>query len=134
MEGEKKVMKIGEDQVFVMDSIAYLDKEIGNQDIVVCASHGGVSAGAFVLKSSFPRAVIFNDAGLGKENAGIAALDMMEKKNVAAATVSHNTARIGDGLDTWENGVISHVNKTASSNRGRIGMTVKEFCEALFSE
>jgi len=131
MLGEKKLIKIGENRVFVMDSISYIDKEICNQDIVVCGSHGGVSAGKDALKYSAPKAVIFNDAGMGKENAGIVALDMMEERSVAAATVSHNTARIGDGLDTWENGVVSHVNKTAFSNGGRAGMTVKDFCAEL---
>lgn len=48
-----------------------------------------------------------------KENAGIAAFDMLQVKEVAAGTVAHTTAKIGDSRDTWDNGVISYVNSAA---------------------
>ena len=57
--------------------------------------------------------VVFNDAGGGKDDAGIAALAMLQKHGVAAATVAHTSGRIGDSLDMWENGVLSHVNAVA---------------------
>jgi hypothetical protein len=78
----------------------------------VCASHGGTSSGEFALEVPL-KAVIFNDAGVGKDDAGIAALEMLQKRGVAAATVAHTTGRIGDSLDMWENGVLSHVNAAA---------------------
>ena len=59
---------------------------------------------------------------MGKENAGIAALAMLENGQVAAGTTSHTTARIGDSADMWENGVISHLNAQARA----LGLTVGE--------
>jgi hypothetical protein len=97
--------------VIIMDSITNVapgDKGA----IVVSASHGGSSSGEFALEVPL-RAVFFNDAGVGKDNAGIAALAMLQAKNVAAGTVAHTSARIGDAEDMWEAGVISHVNEAA---------------------
>ena len=98
-------------RVIVMDSITMLTPDEDGA-IVVCASHGGRSSAECALAAP-PRIVFFNDAGVGKDNAGIAALDMLEERGAAAGTVAHTSARIGDARDTWESGVISHVNSTA---------------------
>ena len=98
-------------RVIVMDSITKLTPDDAGA-FVVSASHGGVSSGEFAL--AFPLgAVFFNDAGVGKDNAGIVALEMLQRKGVAAGTVSCTSARIGDSADMWSNGVISHVNAAA---------------------
>jgi hypothetical protein len=81
---------------------------------VVSASHGGVSSGEFALEVPLQGA-FFNDAGVGKDEAGIAALAMLQARGVAAATVSHQSARIGDCQDTWEHGVVSHANASAQA-------------------
>ena len=98
-------------RVVIMDSITKVTPEDAGA-IVVCASHGGSSSGEFALAVPLA-AVFFNDAGVGKENAGIAALDMLQAKDIAAGTVAHTTAKIGDARDTWDNGVISYVNSAA---------------------
>lgn len=98
-------------RVIVMDSITKLTPEDAGA-IVVSASHGGASSGEFALEVPL-KVVFFNDAGVGKDNAGIVALDMLEARSVAAGTVAHTSARIGDSRDMWEAGVISHVNPTA---------------------
>jgi hypothetical protein len=59
------------------------------------------------------KAVFFNDAGVGKDDAGIKALDLLEKKGVAAGVVAHTSARIGDAQDMWDNGIISYLNESA---------------------
>ena len=79
---------------------------------VVSGSHGGVSSGEFALEVPLQGA-FFNDAGVGKDGAGIAALAMLQARGVAGATVSHLSARIGDCQDTWEHGVVSHANARA---------------------
>jgi len=117
-------------RVLAMDSIAYMDGNTA-EDIIVCASHGGASAGHFVLERARPRAVVFNDAGIGKDQAGISALTMLEEVGIAAATVSHNSARIGDGGDTWESGIISHVNPAAAKLGLKVKMSVKEACDIM---
>ena len=99
-------------RIIVMDSITQLTPDDAGA-IVVTASHGGISSGEFALAVPLT-AVFFNDAGVGKDNAGIAALEMLQKNGIAAGTVSHSSARIGDSADMWSNGVISHVNPEAS--------------------
>lgn len=97
--------------IVIMDSITKVTPEdVGA--VVVSASHGGASSGEFALEVPL-KAVFFNDAGVGKDDAGIAALSMLQAKNVAGGTVSHTSARIGDAQDMWECGVISHVNDAA---------------------
>ena len=98
-------------RVIIMDSITKVTPE-DKGAIVVCASHGGASSGEFALEVPL-KAVIFNDAGVGKDDAGILALEMLQARGVAGAAVAHTSARIGDSRDMWENGVISHVNAAA---------------------
>ena len=98
-------------RVLIMGSIT----QVGAEDAgtwVVTASHGGVSSGEFALEVPLQGA-FFNDAGVGKDGAGIAALDMLQACGVAGATVSHLSARIGDCQDTWDQGVVSHANARA---------------------
>jgi hypothetical protein len=102
---KKEVAKGRAGRVIVMDSITKVAPEDAGS-VVVCASHGGTSSGEFALEVPL-KAVIFNDAGVGKDNAGIAALDMLQARGISAATVAHTTGRIGDSLDLWENGVLS---------------------------
>jgi hypothetical protein len=100
-------------RVLLMDSITKVAP--GDEDtMVVSASHGGASSGEFALEIPL-RVVFFNDAGVGKDNAGIAALDMLQSKGVAGGAVSHVSARIGDSQDMWDHGVVSHVNALARS-------------------
>ena len=98
-------------RVILMDSITKVSKEDEGQ-VVVSASHGGSSSGEFALEVPL-KAVFFNDAGVGKEDAGIAALQMLQTRSVAGGTVSHLSARIGDSQDMWDHGVISHLNDAA---------------------
>ena len=78
-------------------------------------------AGEFALEVPL-KAAFFNDAGGGKDGAGIAALAMLQARGVAGGTVAHTSARIGDSLDTWECGVISNLNESAR----RLGLAVGE--------
>jgi uncharacterized protein YunC (DUF1805 family) len=98
-------------KVVLMDSITKVSAE-DEGALVVCASHGGTSSGEFALDVPL-KLVVFNDAGGGKDDAGIAALQMLQGRGVAAATVAHTSGRIGDSMDMWENGVLSHVNAAA---------------------
>jgi hypothetical protein len=100
-------------RVLIMGSITQVDAQ-DEGAWVVSASHGGVSSGEFALEVPLQGA-FFNDAGVGKDEAGIAALAMLQARGVAAATVSHQSARIGDCQDTWEHGVVSHANASAQA-------------------
>lgn len=128
---KKEVVKGTGGRVVLMDSITKVTKDdVGA--IVVCASHGGTSSGEFALEVPL-KAVIFNDAGIGKDNAGIAALDMLQARGVAGATVAHTSGRIGDSLDMWENGVLSHVNAVGRSAGLEPGAKVRSTLTELVS-
>jgi len=128
---KQEIVKGSTGRVVLMDSITKVTPE-DEGAIVVCASHGGTSSGEFALEVPL-KAVIFNDAGVGKDNAGIAALDMLARRGVASATVAHTTGRIGDSLDMWENGVISHVNAVAAAAGLAAGAPVSKALSALVS-
>jgi hypothetical protein len=103
--------------LFLLDSIAHIRPDMA-QAVVVSGSHGGVSAAQFVLALApdLPLAVFFNDAGIGKDAAGTAALDLLEDKGVICACYSHTSARIGDAQDGLDHGQISCVNRHAEQS------------------
>lgn len=81
--------------------------------VVVCGSHSGIYSYYLAARAQI-RAVILNDAGVGKDEACIAGLAYFDDIGMAAATVGNWTAHIGDACDMWARGVISHVNKAAA--------------------
>ncbi|MCD6679513.1 MAG: hypothetical protein LT102_02490 [Burkholderiaceae bacterium] len=100
--------------------------------VIVSGSHGGVSSTGFVLRApAKPHAVFFNDAGVGKERAGIVALELLGSIGVACAVYAHDSARIGDAVDGYENGVVSHANDEARAAGVREGQRVRDAVRAL---
>jgi hypothetical protein len=95
-------------RVVMVDTIAHVQPDDAGH-VVVCGSHGGVSSGEYAARVPVA-AVFFNDAGGGKENAGCASFAYLDARGIAAGTVAHDTAMIGDALETFETGVISAVN------------------------
>src|SRR4249920_248347 len=93
--------------------------------VIVTGSHGGRYAAYLTLKAH-PRAVIHNDAGVGKDEAGIAVIAMAEVLGVAAATASHASCRIGDASDMMARGVVSHANAAARALGVVPGMAGRE--------
>jgi hypothetical protein len=89
---------------------------------VLAASHGGLHVANAALRLGLS-GLIVNDAGVGRERAGVAALDALETHGVAAATVSAHSARIGDGADCLSRGVISFANEPARRIGIARGMT-----------
>jgi uncharacterized protein YunC (DUF1805 family) len=110
--------------ITVTDSITFLN-ESNAGDVVVCGSHGGVSAGHYAQKHQL-KAVFFNDAGIGKNNAGIKSLDTLSDAGIIACTVDCMSAEIFNGQDVLENGIISVCNQLAKSGNIKVKMTVKE--------
>lgn len=110
--------------ITVADSITFLN-ESNAGDIVVCGSHGGVSAGEYAQKRHL-KAVFFNDAGIGKNNAGTKSLDSLSDAGILACTVDCMSAEIFNGQDILDNGIISVCNQLAKSRNIKEKMTVKE--------
>jgi hypothetical protein len=100
--------------------------------LILTGSHGGHYA-AYLTLSAHPRAVIHNDAGVGKDAAGIAVIAMAEALNVAAATASHTSCRIGDAQDMAQRGVISFANAQALALGVRRGVSCRDAIERLLA-
>ncbi|MGQ8337027.1 hypothetical protein ACUNWD_10795 [Sunxiuqinia sp. A32] len=111
-------------RVTVTDSITFLN-ETNAGDIVVCGSHGGVSAGEYAQKRRV-KAVFFNDAGIGKNNAGIKSLESLSDAGILACTVDCMSAEIFNGQDVLGNGIISVCNQLAKTRNIKEKMMVKE--------
>lgn len=92
--------------------------------VFVTGSHGGTTAARFALAAG-AKAALFNDAGVGKDNAGIAGIVLAERCGVPAATVDYRSARIGRGTDTYRRGLISFANEVAVAAGVRAGMSAE---------
>ena len=110
--------------IVIADSITRVGPEAVGA-VVVNASHGGVYA-AYLAVKLHAAAAIFNDAAVGRDRAGIGGLDYLEDFGIAAATVGHDTAQIGDGADMMARGVITHANRPAAS----LGVSPGQSCSA----
>ena len=100
--------------------------------VVVSGSYGG-RYNAFNAAKWGVRGVIMNDAGIGKDNAGIRGLDYLDQINLAAATADAQTCHIGDGDHMLEHGIISQVNRAATALGCSPGQSVRECAELMRS-
>jgi hypothetical protein len=123
------VATLGGVPVTLLDSVS--EVEPGDADtVIVTGSHGGQSAGGIAAGISL-RAAFFNDAGVGKDEAGLVGLGMLDAQGTVGGTVGHQTARIGDARDTWESGVLTHVNQTAREAGITPGVALRDAVAAL---
>ena len=125
---KRVVAERGARKAILMDSISYVAAADAGH-IVVSASHGGASSAEYAGRQELA-AVFFNDAGVGKDGAGIAALAALQ---IPAGTVSHLSARIGDAEDMWRHGVLSHVNAAAAQRDLKVGQTLRDAVARLLS-
>jgi hypothetical protein len=110
-------------KIVVLDTVsAILDEDRGQ--VVVTGSHGGTSAGEYALRADVA-VVVCNDAGFGKNHAGVAGLKALAGSSIPALAVAGATARIGDGSDMWNHGVVSYVNDAADHLGFTIGLPLR---------
>lgn len=117
----------GSRTLVLIDSASLADSAADAGAVVVTGSHGGLVGGnvTYGLKAK-AFAAVFNDAGGGIDNAGFRRLPVLEAQGVAAATVSAESARIGEATSTLA-GLISRVNLPASRLGLKIGETIADF-------
>ncbi|HCP00039.1 MAG: hypothetical protein CL573_09180 [Alphaproteobacteria bacterium] len=96
--------------------------------IVITASHGELlrESPSWGNRPDVLGAV-FNDAGSDFPTR----LPNLDTRGIAGATVSAESARIGEARSSYEDGIISHVNNTARAAGAAPGMTCRAFVEAL---
>jgi len=115
--------------VLVADSVTELGAAARGA-VLVAGSHGGRIAAAYASQAGV-HAVILNDAAVGKDGAGVSGLAALEALGMAAAVVSHESARIGDGPDAMARGVVSRANAVAAACGVVPGMRAREAAERL---
>jgi hypothetical protein len=118
--------------IVIADSITRVAEADARGAVVVNASHGGIYA-AYLAAQLGAAAAVFNDAGVGRDRAGISGLAYLQELGMPAATIGHDTARIGDGADMLARGVISHANGLAEALGCRAGMSCRNAAAVLQS-
>src|SRR5437868_6941190 len=116
--------------IVIADSITRVAEADARGAVVVNASHGGIYA-AYLAAQLGAAAAVFNDAGVGRDRAGISGLAYLQELGRPAATIGHDTARIGDGADMLARGVITHANALAEALGCRPGLACRVAAEAL---
>lgn len=111
-------------QITLLDSITDVSDACAGA-IAVSGSHGGIYPATVASRAGL-HSVIFNDAGVGFESAGIAGVMRLADMGMAAATVDCHSCRIGSASHMMQQGLISQVNTIAASTGVTAGMTVAE--------
>jgi hypothetical protein len=78
-----------------------------------------------------PYGFICSDGGKGRDDAGIAGLHLVEKERLVGATVDARSARMGEGLSSYHDGIISAANTLAKAAGVEIGMTAAQAAALL---
>ena len=98
--------------------------------VIVSGSYGG-EYNAFHAGKWGLRGVVLNDAGVGKDNAGVRGIFYLEQIGLAAATADVNTCHIADGEHMLAHGIVSHVNRFAAALGCVAGDTVRATAERM---
>src|SRR5262245_261277 len=110
--------------IVVVPSVTKLPPEADGA-VVVGGSHGAVYA-AYLSAKAGARAAIHNDAGIGRDDAGVSGLPWADEHGMAMAAVLSASARIGDGEDMLRRGVISRANRLAIAHGVKEGQPIAE--------
>lgn len=110
--------------LLLLDSMDELPADQGDF-ILISGAHAGLDSARRALRRP-PRLAVFSDAGVGKDESGVAGLELLQAFHIPAAAVDVNSARIGDAADCLENGVISHSNELAIKLGVNVGQSVRE--------
>ncbi len=119
-------------RVMAMDSAYHVSSDNRGRDVVVNASYCGVLPARFVGRHA-PRGAIGVDCGVGPAGAAIAGLWYLEALNLPAAVADVMSSRLGDGVDLYERGRISFVNRPAQDCGVEPGMAVKDAAALLLA-
>jgi len=112
-------------RIYAVWALLYLPPVKYPNDVFALATHSARVAAEHAFRWGV-KGWIANDAGPGKNNSGITGLAICAEKGMPAASVAAMSARIGDGLSTYHDGIISAVNDPAAARGVRVGMTAKE--------
>jgi hypothetical protein len=111
------------------DSIAFgIPEDVNN--VLLTAGHTGRSAVPY-LRRVRPFGFICSDGGGGREGSGTEGMRIVAADGLAGAAVDARSARMGDGLSTYRDGIISAANDLALAAGVLIGMSAKDAARLL---
>ena len=113
----------------ILDSVTELPDRAPSP-VLLTGSHGASYAAHFALTRGI-RAALFHDAGVGRDNAGIACLQIFESLGLPCASVDSMSACIGNVSDTLERGCVSRANSQAQALGVEAGMRVEDVLAAF---
>lgn len=131
----RRMLPLGDAARVVLADSASLVRPEDRGHVVITGSHGGLIGGdpARALKAAAALGV-FNDAGYGCDGAGATRLPALEEAGIAAVTVAHHSARIGEAGSAWETGVISCANPAARAAGFKIGEPLTAAIRRIFQK
>jgi hypothetical protein len=115
----------GRRRVVAMDTSVYADQRNGEGDVIVAASYAGVTPARMLVEIG-PRGYIGHDACGDRYGGAVAGLPYLEALGIPAAAADGMTAELGDGVDLYENGLISRANALAESCGVKVGAPVAD--------
>lgn len=107
--------------IAVWNPLLLVDEGVRPSDIFCIGLHSGKVMAEW-SSALEPRGVIANDGGFGKDRSGVAGLDALAAIGVAGASVAAMSARIGDCVSTYQDGVVSALNELSRARGVREGM------------
>ena len=113
----------------LLDSITDADEGHRGQ-VVISGSHGGIYPAAVASRANI-RAVLFNDAGIGLEQAGVTGVLALAKIGMAAAAIDSKSCLIGSAQDAFNRGIITTVNSIAAQCGLETGMPTDKAVQLL---
>ena len=116
-------------KILTYSSSASAGEECRGQ-VLISGSYGGEYNAWHAAKWGI-RGVVLNDAGVGKDGAGINGLPYLDGIGLPAATADAQTCHIADAEHMLAHGIISHVNETAAALGCAVGQSVRECAERM---
>jgi len=117
--------------VWALDSVSLVEPSDANA-VIATGSHGGLLGGRPEKALRHPvLGALFNDAGRGIDDAGLGRLPVLDARGIPAATVSADSAWIGDGNSTYSDGILSAANEAAQALGAAPGITARAFADLV---
>lgn len=117
-------------KILAMDSAGYVDERNDVSDVLICGSHGAPCATQLVMWAR-PRGLFIHDAGIGLGEGGVNGLKLLDAYLIPCAAVAAMSARISDGRDMYQNGIVSRANQAAQRMGVKSGMPVNTAAHIL---
>ena len=117
-------------RIIAMDSAGYVDERNDVTDDLICGSHGAPCATQLVMWTR-PRGLFIHDAGIGLGDGGVNGLKLLDAYLIPCAAVDGKSARISDGRDMYQNGIVSRINQAARRMGLREEMPVQVAAQQL---